>query len=956
MKIRIILIFAATMLTTFSIVAQTPTVLTRSATWVGTGPACSASSPLYATLQGIVNANGTTCSVSFEYGNTTSYGNTVTVGTVNGSTDLGVSAPVSISSIYGFSRREINYRLVVTNANGTFYGRNYIAAPFDVSRRIQILATCSDSPTMANYDLINCDPSLNVTLYYNAGGGFTGNTIIGSYQTQQIFVPKGSVTAFSYENCMFNQTLTNDQLCSETETPDKKIQIYTLGALSSNQSQLYKIENRNTYPVTVNVQIVADIYTHTIPALSAAFVVTGGKWDMQIDYNGVPFAIASASNFIYEEATWLEVTAISSTSTTATFELYNRDNAPHTYVMRNAAGNEFAYTVPANQSYNVTLPKEVWDVLISVYDINPVEYNSSGFGRLPFDETFGDPAYAINGKLKLATATPAAIVPLMPDITSLVASSPTAITANGTINCNPAQNETLDYYFIYGTDPNNLNQSTTSQQITIMSTQDATVSATVSGLTPESVYYFQLVAGTNQSAMKSILLSSLPTTHLKTCLRADMNVTTTGSSVSYWGDVSGNTNNASQSIINKQPILVENVINGHSVIRFDGTASTLNLPPSVVLGIFNNPYEMFIVAKSGSANIQFLISGANYEQFEYHLNGVGARFIPTTGIYLDKGISGDYTNGNAHIFGARASASGGAVRVDETDGITSGSNVLSSNAGNLFLGSRQGTSLFFNGDMAEVLIYNTVLTPQQRDSVELYLYNRYFTKLITTTVNPSNSGIVTGSGNHPTGTTATLVATPNVGYHFVNWTDNGNIISTNDTLEFTVVSDTAFVANFELNSYSVAANVNPISSGAISGAGTYNHGETVTLIATPNVGYQFVNWTENGNVISTNDTLDFTVVSDTAFVANFEIVTGILSHKECLKIDIFPNPFSNELVIVIEGNKEKLHFEISNAIGQVVFKGNLVEKTTVQTSNFEPGVYLIKLENGKIYEFKKIIK
>ncbi|NVO10073.1 MAG: hypothetical protein HXX16_08950, partial [Bacteroidales bacterium] len=809
-------IFTSALIALFAVstFSQTPTVLTRSATAVSTGPACNASSPVYATLQGIVNANGTTCSVSFEYGNTASYGNTITVGTVTGSTDNVVSTPVSISSIYGLPRREINYRLVVTNANGTFYGRNYIAVPFDPTRRIAIWATCSDSPTMANYDLINCDPSLDVTLYYNAGGGYTGNVIIGSYQTQQIFVPKGSVTAFSYENCMFNQTVTNDQLCSETQTPDKKIQVFTLGALSSNQSQLYKIENRNTYPVTVNALIVADTYTHTIPANSAAFVVAGGKWDMQIDYNGVQFAIASASNFVYEESTWLDVTDVSSTSTTATFELYNRDIAPHTYVMRNAAGNEFAYTVPANQSYIVTLPKEVWDVLISVYDIYPLQFNSSGSGRLPFDETFGDPAYAINGKLKLATATPAAIVPLIPGITSLVASSPTAITANGTINCNSAQNETLDYYFIYGSDPNNLNQSTTSQQITILSTQDATVSATVSGLTPESVYYFKLVAGTNQSAMKSILLSSLLNTHLKMCLRAGMNVTTSGSSVSCWGDVSGNANNANQSIITKQPVLVENVINGHSVIRFDGTTSTLNLPSSVALGIYNNPYEMFMVAKSSSSNVQFLISGAATEQYEYHLNGSsGARYIPITSVFLDKGNIGEYTDGNAHIFGARASASGGAVRVDRTDGNSSSNNLLSANAGNLFLGIRSDGSYYFNGDIAEVLIYNTVLTPQQRDSVELYLYNRYFTKTITASVNPANSGIVSGTGNCPTDSIVKLIATPNTGYTFVNWTENGTEVSTNATYTFTATANRTLVANFTLNSYPIAASVIPANSG-----------------------------------------------------------------------------------------------------------------------------------------------
>jgi len=73
-------------------------------------------------------------------------------------------------------------------------------------------------------------------------------------------------------------------------------------------------------------------------------------------------------------------------------------------------------------------------------------------------------------------------------------------------------------------------------------------------------------------------------------------------------------------------------------------------------------------------------------------------------------------------------------------------------------------------------------------------------------------------------------------------------------------------------------------------------------------------------------------------------------------ISIYPNPVPNELSIEIIDNKEKIDLVIFNSIGQVVFKGDFIEKTTVQTSNFAPGVYLIKLENGKIFEFRKVIK
>ena len=35
--------------------------------------------------------------------------------------------------------------------------------------------------------------------------------------------------------------------------------------------------------------------------------------------------------------------------------------------------------------------------------------------------------------------------------------------------------------------------------------------------------------------------------------------------------------------------------------------------------------------------------------------------------------------------------------------------------------------------------------------------------------------------------------------------------------------------------------------------------------------------------------------------------------------------------------------------GQLVSKGNLVDKTTIQTSNFAPEIYTVKLENGKVF-------
>ena len=68
---------------------------------------------------------------------------------------------------------------------------------------------------------------------------------------------------------------------------------------------------------------------------------------------------------------------------------------------------------------------------------------------------------------------------------------------------------------------------------------------------------------------------------------------------------------------------------------------------------------------------------------------------------------------------------------------------------------------------------------------------------ISASVSPSGSGSVSGTGYKNYGTTATLVATANSGYEFVNWTQNGSEVSTSASYSFTVSGARALVANFQ---------------------------------------------------------------------------------------------------------------------------------------------------------------
>ena len=70
--------------------------------------------------------------------------------------------------------------------------------------------------------------------------------------------------------------------------------------------------------------------------------------------------------------------------------------------------------------------------------------------------------------------------------------------------------------------------------------------------------------------------------------------------------------------------------------------------------------------------------------------------------------------------------------------------------------------------------------------------------------------------------------------------------------------------------FTVTATANPAEGGTLEGAGVYPEGETCTLTATAAEGYQFVNWTEDGEEVSTDLTYSFEVTADRDLVANFE--------------------------------------------------------------------------------------
>ena len=67
---------------------------------------------------------------------------------------------------------------------------------------------------------------------------------------------------------------------------------------------------------------------------------------------------------------------------------------------------------------------------------------------------------------------------------------------------------------------------------------------------------------------------------------------------------------------------------------------------------------------------------------------------------------------------------------------------------------------------------------------------------VDTSVSPTNGGTATGDGVYTNGTTATVVATPSAGFKFVNWTENGAVVSASASYTFTNIINQSLVATF----------------------------------------------------------------------------------------------------------------------------------------------------------------
>jgi uncharacterized repeat protein (TIGR02543 family) len=109
---------------------------------------------------------------------------------------------------------------------------------------------------------------------------------------------------------------------------------------------------------------------------------------------------------------------------------------------------------------------------------------------------------------------------------------------------------------------------------------------------------------------------------------------------------------------------------------------------------------------------------------------------------------------------------------------------------------------------------------------------------------------------------------------FKSWTNgSGQTVSNQSQFSYTMpAADVNLIASFELIQYTVSLTVDPVGAATLTGAGTYNMGNNVSIAAVPAEGYQFVNWTSsNGSAVSSSAIYSFSMpAANVSLKAHFQ--------------------------------------------------------------------------------------
>lgn len=216
---------------------------------------------------------------------------------------------------------------------------------------------------------------------------------------------------------------------------------------------------------------------------------------------------------------------------------------------------------------------------------------------------------------------------------------------------------------------------------------------------------------------------------LKLWLKADSLSQSDGSTVNSWIDSSGNSNTV---VAGNAPLFYNNIINGKPVVRFNGSSNRLFKVPASGLG---TNYSSFFVIRRNVISTQEMILQLSPAGCT---NGLSFYFLNTNALRTDK--CGDGASAlNTSVFFNNTQPSYFSVHYNGSsvntflggNADTNLNYVMAISPTNIYLGSDSASANFFNGDIAEIIVYNVALNSSERICIDNYIGQKYGLSIAT---------------------------------------------------------------------------------------------------------------------------------------------------------------------------------------------------------------------------------
>jgi|ERR1700719_1760063 len=360
--------------------------------------------------------------------------------------------------------------------------------------------------------------------------------------------------------------------------------------------------------------------------------------------------------------------------------------------------------------------------------VNVVSQSGS---TLVVDVTPGDGAlFHINQQLTIATLSQSAPYPVMGN--SMIARLTTIATDRFTIDYSSGSREGTSIHTVQVGDY--ISNSITPKALTDIEAATGggggplDVTGNDSIITLTDINRTALILKATQQAVVSKTPDQV--TGLKFWLKADSLSLSNGSPVPSWTDSSGNGNTVTQSTPLLQPTYNTNILNGHPAVLFDGIQTVLeNLSPSGFPVGTSAPFTMFMIVNTSDVSSQLRTSFQFGNPIGDHAAMIWLNVQTLT--YTDSGINNQNDSFgllNASTFYLPAMTYDGSIFTGYLNGVlgvTNGSLQVDLSYGTLEVGASVEGSLYWQGYIAEIVLYNRVLTLQERYGVQLGLGTKY---------------------------------------------------------------------------------------------------------------------------------------------------------------------------------------------------------------------------------------